>query len=256
MAPVHIEEGGRGDPVVLIHPIGTHGGLWRDIAPRLEGAYRVLAVDLPGHGRSPAGDRPLTIAGMAARVADALAVRDSGPAHVVGLSIGGMVAQELYLQAPELVRSLVLCGTGSGVNEAGAQALRRRADVVDAQGIEAIVEETIERWFSPAFRTRDPGEVARIRAMLLAGDRGIHAECWRAISNFSSVGRLTPGRPALCVYGELEAAAAPATGQTLAKLVGARLVLLPGAAHISPLEDVAGFVEIVKTFLASVPATR
>ena len=246
---LHVRDSGRGTPLVLLHPVGTSGALWTDIAPLLAGRYRVLALDLPGHGKSPAPDRPLGIAGMAARVRETLVAYDAVPAHVVGLSIGGMVAQELCIQAPETVRSLVLCGTSCEVSDAASAALEQRARTVEAQGVAAILDETIDRWFSAAFQAAAPQIVARIRAMLLANDREMHAETWRAIKGFRSAGRVAVQRPTLAVYGELEAKAAPATGPALARVFDAGLVVLPGAAHISPLEDVTAFAHLVDDFL-------
>ncbi len=255
VSPLTVEESGRGEPLVLLHPIGTRASLWRDFMPLLDRKYRVLAVDLPGHGRSAIGQVPLSIDGMAERVHATLAARDALPAHVVGLSMGGMVAQMLLIQSPASVRSLVLCGTSSGVNEAGAAALAKRAATVEADGIEAIIDETIARWFSDSFRRRRPDVVDWVRAMLLAGDRQVHADCWRAIAAFRSAGRVSVRRPAVVVYGQLEAAASPATGAALAELMAAPLVEIADAAHISPLEDVPGFVRIVDRFLSEVSST-
>jgi len=249
-----VDERGRGDALVLLHPIGTSAALWRDVVPLLAGRYRVLALDLPGHGLSPAGEGPLSIDGMAERVRTTLASRAALPAHVVGLSMGGMVAQSLLIRSPGSVRSLILCGTSSGPTEAGAAMLRKRAETVEKEGIEVIIDETITRWFSETFRRDRPEIVGWVRAMLLAGNRQVHADCWRAIAAFRSAGRIAVRRPTLVVNGELEAAASPATGPALADLMAGELTEIAGAAHISPLEDVDGFARLVDRFLGRVPA--
>jgi 3-oxoadipate enol-lactonase len=223
--------------------------------PLLSHKYRILAIDLPGHGDSARGEAVRSIDGMAERVHATLAARGELPAHVVGLSMGGMVAQMMLIQSPQSVRSLVLCGTSSGVNEAGAVALTKRAETVETGGIEAIIDETMARWFSESFRQRRPEIADWVRTMLLAGDRQVHADCWRAISAFRSNGRVLVRRPTLVVYGQLEAAASPATGAELAALMAAQLTEISGAAHISPLEDVPGFTRIVDRFLSELPPT-
>jgi 3-oxoadipate enol-lactonase len=252
LPPLAVEESGRGEPLVLLHPIGTRAAVWRDIVPLFERRYRVMAIDLPGHGGSDRGPGPLTIDGMAERVHATLAARDALPAHVIGLSMGGMVAQMLQIRSPESVRSLVLCGTSSGVNEAGAAALAKRAATVEAGGIAAIIDETMARWFSESFRQRRPGIADWVRTMLLAGDAQVHADGWRAIAGFRSAGKVTVRPPTLIVYGQLEAAASPATGEALAEVWRAPIVEIDGAAHISPLEDVPGFARIVDRFLSDV----
>lgn len=250
LPPLALKESGRGEPLVLLHPIGTRASVWRDIVPLLDRRYRVLAIDLPGHGDSARGEAALSIDGMAQRIRATLAARGALPAHVVGLSMGGMVAQMLLIQSPAAVRSLVLCGTSSGVNEAGATALAKRATTVEVDGIEAIIDETMTRWFSESFRQRRPEIADWVRTMLLAGDRQVHADCWRAIAGFRSTGRVSVRQPTMIVYGQLEAAASPATGAALAELMAAPIVEIAGAAHISPLEDVVGFARLVDRFLS------
>jgi pimeloyl-ACP methyl ester carboxylesterase len=192
---------------------------------------------------------------MAERVQATLAARDALPAHVIGLSMGGMIAQMLQIQSPASVRSLVLCGTSSGVNEAGAAALVKRAAIVEAGGIDAIIDETMTRWFSESFRERRPDIADWVRTMLLAGDAQVHADGWRAIAGFHSAGKVTVRPPTLIVYGQLEAATSPTTGKALAEVWGAPIVEIDGAAHISPLEDVHGFTRIADRFLSETSST-
>src|SRR5690606_765165 len=105
--------------------------------------FQVLAIDLPGHGKSSSTDGPLDISIMAARVQQTLADRRALPAHVIGLSLGGAVAQALLIQSPESVRSLVLCGTTSEVTASGSDVLEKRARTVEEQGVNAIIDETM-----------------------------------------------------------------------------------------------------------------
>src|SRR5262245_50944062 len=100
----HTLSGHGGPPVLLLHGLGSRAADWAWQAPVLEPDYRVVAVDLPGHGASPLPASPLTIEWMAEQVTALLASLHDAPAHVVGLSLGACVALRMVLQAPARVR--------------------------------------------------------------------------------------------------------------------------------------------------------
>src|SRR5687768_7099099 len=102
----HTLAGHDGPPVLLLHGLGSSAADWAWQAPVLEPGYRVVAVDLPGHGASPLPSTAVTIEQMADEVTALLASLHDAPAHVVGLSLGACVALRMALQAPARVRSL------------------------------------------------------------------------------------------------------------------------------------------------------
>ena len=113
-AEVWWEEQGGGSPLLLIQGLGFPGALWYRVLPALSATHRVLALDNRGTGRTTTGAGPYPIEAMAA---DALAVLDAGSidkAHVLGISMGGLIAQELALSAPHRVASLILAATHPG----------------------------------------------------------------------------------------------------------------------------------------------
>src|SRR3712207_367880 len=101
---------GSGSLVVLLHPVGLDGSFWGALPATLAAARRVLALDLAGHGASPSVARPRAIEAYADDVAAAITEAGGGPAAVVGLSFGGMVAQVLALRHPSLISALMPCG--------------------------------------------------------------------------------------------------------------------------------------------------
>ena len=101
-------ERGAGTPLLLIHGLGSSSRDWAAQVPHFADRYRVLRIDLRGHGKSERGNGPYAIAQFARDMAVFLRRRDAVPAHVVGLSMGGMVALELAASAPRLIRSLVV----------------------------------------------------------------------------------------------------------------------------------------------------
>jgi len=253
-----IKEEGQGHPLVLLHPVGTSGDIWWQHVPRLARGFRVVTVDLPGHGRSPGPGKPLSIQGMARELHQTLAKRSLLTAHLVGLSLGGMVAQALFLADPAAVTSLTLADTICEVDPAGAEALEERARAVDRGGMAAILEATLERWFAPGFARRKPEVVAAVEKLLREADPKANAQTWRAIAALEIVSGLegsTPP-PTLFLRGELDAALPPKVEERFARLYRARTVVLPGCAHMAPLEAPEEFLDILESFLAKAAPPR
>ncbi|WP_116368791.1 alpha/beta fold hydrolase [Parahaliea mediterranea] len=109
---IHFQRHGTGAPVLLIHGLGSRGSDWDFQIPALSADYQVITVDLRGHGASPLGPTPMSIPAMAAELTALLDTLALAPVHVVGFSLGGMVAQEMALQAPGRLRSLCLINSG------------------------------------------------------------------------------------------------------------------------------------------------
>src|SRR6266850_4568723 len=123
----HTRRGHSGPRVVLLHGLGSSCRDWEFQEVALEDRYRVVSVDLPGHGSSTSSGQPVTIESMADDVGALLATLDAEPAHVVGLSLGACVALRLGLQAPERVRSLTLVNPFARVQANGPGDLARLA---------------------------------------------------------------------------------------------------------------------------------
>ena len=245
-----VKEAGQGPPLILLHAAGTSGRIWWRHIPRLARRFQVLTIDLPGHGQSPRPEEPLSIEGMSGELYQTLQARNLSQVNVVGLSLGGMVAQMLAVNHTSSVRSLVLCDTIFEVGPAQAQVLEERARAVEQGGMSAIVKPTLERWFSPSFPARNPGVVSEVEKLLLAADPVVNAQTWRAIAKLNVASRLPKLHlPALVMNGSLDNSIPPREGERLANLLGARLVELPGCAHMAPLEAPGKFIDLLESFL-------
>ena len=241
---------GEGPLTVLLHPVGLDGSFWGDLPSALAARRRVLSLDLAGHGQSPAVARPRSIERYADDVAAAICAAGGGPAAVVGLSFGGMVAQHVALRHPGLVSALVPCGCGGTFADALRPVLRERGLAAEGGGMAAVLEATIERWFNPDYRA-DPA-VARVRERLLSDEAAGWSAAWHAIAGHDATPRLgTLRRPVLAIAGDKDAATAPAvTEATIVQAVpGARLVVLPGAPHMMQIETEAAFTAALAEFL-------
>lgn len=243
---------GEGPPLVLLHPVGTSGSIWWLHVPRLAKRFRVLAVDLPGHGRSPQPKEPLSLEGMADDLYRALqSLPNLSPVHLLGLSLGGMVAQVFGVEHPSCVASLILCDTLCEVAPSLAAILEERARVVEKEGMMATAASTLDRWFAPGFSARHADVTGAVERLLLAADPSVNAQTWRAISHLSVASRLDTLKhvPTIVINGALDDSIPKGAGQRLADLLDARLVELPGCRHMAPLEAPEAFMDLVESFI-------
>ena len=247
-----IRDEGQGAPLVLLHAAGVSGDIWWRHIPRLAKRFRVLAVDLPGHGRSAKPQKPLSIEGMAEELFETLQKRAFLPIHLVGLSLGGMVAQMFFVNHPKSVVSLTLCDTLCEVNPALAGILEERAKAVERGGMAAILQPTLERWFSPKFFRDHPEIVASVEKLLLKADPLSNAQTWRAIAKMDIPSRLRdlPRPSTLVVNGSLDTSIPSGSGKRLSEIFGARFVELESSAHMAPLEAPEKFMDILESFLS------
>ena len=253
---LHHRVEGDGDSVLLLHSVGLDSTFWDEIAADLADSYRVVRVDLRGHGRSPMPPRPWRMEDLAEDVHRTLSELGLAPAHVVGQSFGGLVAQALVLDHPGDVRSVVLSGTSCTTSPEAREIFLGRAAAARAGGMEAVAEAAIDRWFTPPFMA-DP-VVARVRARLLADDPEAWARTFEAIAGHDTLQRLGEVRvPCLVVTGDADVATPPHFAEEMASAIpGAELRLLPGVPHMGPFERPDVFGPLLASFFAAVPRSR
>ena len=249
---LYFEIDGEGPTALLLHPVGLDSTCWVSQVEALILSFRVLRVDLRGHGRSDVPPPPYTLSGLAADVHSLLQQLQRVPAHVIGLSLGGMVAQVLALEHPKDVRSLVLADTNSTLPPEARRAMIERGESAKRGGMASVIESTLTRWFTPAFMGSDV--VARCRERLLADDVQGWAAAWHAISELDTEPRLGEIRvPTLVMTGEVDVSAPVARARAMAERIpGAVLHVVAGAPHMAPLERPDLFNPPVLDFLRKV----
>jgi 3-oxoadipate enol-lactonase len=234
------DEGAAGVPaIVFINSLGTDFRIWNEVAAPLAKNARVVRYDKRGHGLSELRSDAASIADFAADLAALLDHRRVSRATIVGLSIGGMIAQELYRLRPDLIRSLVLCDTGHRIGT--AQSWASRVDAVRAGGIEAVADGVMERWFSRSYRASCVDAMVGWRAMLTRTPQPGYLTACYAIrdADLTAVAR-TIRAPTLCVVGDEDGSTPVALARELSGLIpGARLEIIAGAGHIPCVEKPA-----------------
>lgn len=248
----HRVEGPAGAPVlVLLHAIATHGAIWQAQAAVWSCIYRVVRVDLPGHGDSPAPQGSPTLHDYAVQVREVLDRLGIEQAVIVGLSLGGMVAQAFALAFPQRTRGLVLAHTSARTEPAVRELWARRLAQAEAEGLPAQVAPTLERWFTRGFAAASPLTLEWVAGQVRATAARGYAAAVRAIQGLDHLDRLGAIRvPTLVVAGARDSAVPPAAAATLAEAMpGARLLVLEEAAHLGNVERPVAFTEGVGAFL-------
>ena len=249
-----VRTGPRGRPPVLfIHAVSLDLTWWDHQFAAFGRDRDLVAFDLPGHGLSPRLGGTSTFDALASVAADVIASLDTGPAHVVGISVGGMVAQTLALARPDLVRSLTLAATLCTLPAPVRDAMRERARVARADGMAPLVSPTLERWFPPAFREGRPDVLDRAAKSVLRHDPTVYAEMWEMIATLDLEARIPAvACPTLVVAGAEDGNAPVAAGRKIADLIpGASLHALPGVGHFPPLEAPGAFNDMLRAHLNS-----
>jgi 3-oxoadipate enol-lactonase len=248
---------GAGVPIVLSHGLGMDLHLWDDLAERLAAqGHPVLRYDHRGHGGSAVPPGPYAMDDLVDDAARLLREWGRGPVVFVGLSMGGMVGQGLGIRHPELVRGLVLANTSAQYPESARAVWAQRIATVEAQGLAAIADAVMERWFCAPFRATRADTVGGFRSKVLRTDAKGYVACCHAVANVDWLDRLGEVRcPTLVIAGEQDAGAPVAMSQAMAeRITGAELVVLSDASHLSVAEQPAAFAAHLGKFLAGLSA--
>lgn len=253
-ARLHYEVHGAGEPVLLIMGLGSNAYGWHRTIPWMAERYETIAFDNRGTGRSDVPDGPYTIAQMAADAAAVLDAAGHATAHVVGASLGGMIAQRFALQYPERLRSLVLVCTTPGSHNATSAS----KDVLAALTQGGEDPSTVYRrnaWFlyGDETRARYPERIEedlRYRSRIPTQPKGYLGQLGAAMHHNTWDELASIAVPTLVVHGDADLLIPTENGRHLAaRIPGSQLVLLPGAGHMLQADAGDAVREAVLTFL-------
>ncbi|TPW30942.1 3-oxoadipate enol-lactonase [Martelella alba] len=231
----------HGDPaqkplIVLINSLGTDLRLWDYMIPYLAEHFSFLTYDKRGHGLSDLGETPQSIDDHADDLIALLDHLSLKPAFVCGLSVGGLIAHALWARRPDLVPGLVLSNTASKIGT--QQSWNERISLLNREGIAGLVDVTMERWFTAAFRRPDNAVIAGLSNMLVRQSlKGYVATCaairdadYRDVAPTITV-------PVLCLVGDEDSSTPPEVVKETANAIpGAAFTVIAGAGHIPCVE--------------------
>jgi 3-oxoadipate enol-lactonase len=244
-------DGPEGAPwLILSNSLATNLAMWEHQARELGRSFRVLRYDQRGHGETeaPAGRYPFDqLLADAVALMDALSIKT---AHFGGLSMGGATALGLAEQHPDRLDRVIVCDTPCQSTPTSSQQWEERILVAQKDGMEALVEPTVGRWFPPDVLKANPPYVDKIRQMVRSTPVNGFIGCAAALADHNYAAAVaTVKRPVLFMVGEKDGVAPPAMRKLSEALPGSRYVELPGAGHISNLDQPQAFTKAMADFL-------
>lgn len=236
--------------IVLSNSLGTDSRIWANVTRLLSAQYRFLLYDKRGHGLSTCqgGDRIDEHVDDLVLLLGELGLKQ---VYLCGLSFGGMVAQELAAQRPDLVKALILCDTAHRIGT--PEIWDERIKAILRGGMESVAEPVLDRWFTPEYRQTHEAEFALWRSML------VHTPVQGYISTCAAIrdADLTDACralkvPTLCLVGERDGATPPDLVRFMAELIPeARFQVIAGAGHLPCIEQPAAMAAVIDEFLGS-----
>jgi 3-oxoadipate enol-lactonase len=248
---IHYEISGSGPVVAFAHSLGSDQSIWQAQKSALAGRHTVLTYDLRGHGQTEASAGAYDFNLLAADAIALLNALKIDKASFVGISLGGMIGQALALAAPQRLKKLVLADTTSRYPPEAQATWPERIRQIEAGGLEPLVGPTLERWFTVPYRAAHPDTVTRIGNLIRNTPVAGYTGCCHAIAALDFTKRLKAlNLPALVLVGDQDAGTPPAMARELATAIpGAQLEIIPGAAHLSNIEQAETFNRLLLQFL-------
>ena len=250
---IHYElSGKKGRPVVVLsHSLCTNLAMWDAQTVVLEDDFQVLRYDTRGHGSTDAPEGPYTLEQLAEDVIGLVDRLGFDKIDFIGISMGGMIGQALALNSPDRLHSLVLCDTTS-IMPAEAQPIwEDRIEKAKNKGIQALVDETLDRWFTPEYLSRYPAPVQHIRDQILSTPVAGFIGCSEAICRLDYIHRLHEIRlPAMIIVGEDDPGTPVSASEAIhERIEGSQLKIMPAARHLCNVEKADDFNELILSFL-------
>jgi pimeloyl-ACP methyl ester carboxylesterase len=249
------ERAGEGPPLVLVHGAATDSRMWRPQVAALADEFSVVAWDEPGAGRSSDVPGDFALADYANCLAALIDALDLRPAHVTGLSWGGTVALELYRQQPELVATLVLVDTYAGW-KGSLPAEEVHARIEGVRQMVAAADHLFDPTLPGLFAGDPPAEVVGLMEEMAADVRPESMRTALEVTAGADLRDLLPriAVPTLLVWGELDARSPLSVARQFEDAIpDAKLVVIPGAGHVSNLEAPDRFNDVVREFCRAHP---
>jgi len=245
--------GPKNAPVVMLsHSLGSNLHMWDPQMTALEAKHQVLRCDTRGHGASDAPGGAYTLDQL---VADAVALMDAleiKKVNFVGLSMGGMIGQGLGLKHADRVVRLALCDTSAFMPPEAQPIVQERINTALKEGMPALVDSTLARWFTPPYLKKKGPGVDMIRNIFLTSPLAGYIGCTEAIRRLNYIDELARIKtPTLIMVGADDPGTPVAAAQAIhERIAGSRLVVIPSASHLCNIEQAEVFNQNLVEFLS------
>jgi 3-oxoadipate enol-lactonase len=248
---LHYRVDGEADgyPIVFANSLGSDFRLWDKIIPLLPPGLRILRFDKRGHGLSSCPPGDYSMAQLVDDTAALMRALDFRDCMFVGLSIGGLIVQGLAANHPELVRAMVISNSAARIGT--SEMWQDRIKTLRTDGIEAIADNIMQRWFARDFHERHALELSGWRNMLTRTPAAGYIGCSAAIADCDfSVSSAALNLPALIIAGRADGSVPPEVARATAELIpGAGFELIDDSAHLPCVERPAEYARILVDFM-------
>jgi len=245
--------GKQGAPwLTLSHSLACSVRMWDEQIASFKDRYRILAYDTRGHGQTGAPQGAYTLEQLADDLKGLLDHLKISKTHYCGLSMGGMIGQTFALKYPGVLQTLVLADTSSRIPPEVGPMWEERIKVAQTQGMQPLVQPTLERWFTAPYRSAHPETMARVGKLIADTPVPGYVGCCRAIPKLNLTARLKEITvPIQIIVGADDQGTPVAMSQAIHENApGSRLDILPQAAHLSNIEQPKAFDRALGSFLA------
>ncbi|RKT25874.1 3-oxoadipate enol-lactonase [Paraburkholderia sp. RAU2J] len=241
---------GGGPWLTFIHQLGGDLSVWDQLAGYFRDDYTVLRYDVRGHGNTAVSGQPFSVDDLSNDLAALLDALGAPTTHLVGMSMGGMIAQQFALNHPSRVDTLTIADSAARTLPESRAVWDQRAHTARSDGVAALVPATLSRWLTPGFQAAHPEAVEQIREVLAHTLPEGYAMACEALRDFDVSSKLGSIRcPTLTVAGRHDSGTPPAATRAIADAIeGAQFELLD-AAHLAPIEQSHRFAALLETFL-------
>ena len=243
---------GEGPPLVLVHGVGLDHTMWDRALDSLSAFRRVIRYDLLGHGQTPDSPGPRTLENFVVQLLAVLDAHRLDRADVAGLSLGGMVALAAAARHPDRFDRLALLNTVFERSSEQVETALRRMAIAESEGMAAVADLAVDRWFSTQWQAEHPAQVDQVRRRLADTDPVGYLKAYRVFiagdplmpESATAVTALT-----LIMTGELDPGSTPAMSRALATAVtGGQVRILAGLHHLPPVEEPSTFASALLEF--------
>lgn len=247
---------GEGTPLIFIHGVGLDHAMWEFQVKPFERHYRVITYDMMGHGESEKPHGPYTLSQFVAQLDELMKGLDIKAAHIVGFSMGGLVAQAFAAQHPDKAASLIVVSSVAKRSEEQRNSVWVRVTEVETMGHTSTIDAAILRWFDDRFISLHPESVQRIRQRLENNDPSSYLAAYKVFASadeevYELLARIRC--PALILTGELDKGSTPQMAKLMAECIpNSQVVVIPHVRHMLPVESADEFNRLALAFLKDI----
>jgi pimeloyl-ACP methyl ester carboxylesterase len=242
--------------IAFIHGLGLNRQIWNPYVSRFSHRYRVLSYDLFGHGETAAPPSKPDVTMFSEQLIDLMDELGIDQCAPVGFSLGGMINRRMAIDHPDRVSALAILNSPHERGDEAQALVEQRALDSAAGGPGATLDATIERWFTPEFRSANADFIEQVRGWVLANEPGVYALC-RQVLAFGVVELIRPEppitHPTLVMTCEYDSGSTPAMSQAIASEInGAQVIIVPELKHMGLAENEAFFINALAEFFEAV----